>query len=41
MKSILSLPVEAEPGSLFVYNSGASYLLSAIVQKATGQRLLD
>jgi CubicO group peptidase (beta-lactamase class C family) len=40
-KSILSLPVEAEPGSLFVYNSGASYLLSVIVQKVTGQRLLD
>ena len=41
VKSILSQPVEAEPGSLFVYNSGASYLLSAIVQKVTGQRLLD
>ena len=40
-KSILALPLEAEPGSLFVYNSGASYLLSVIVQKATGQRLLD
>ena len=40
-KAILSLPVEAEPGTLFIYNSGASYLLSAIVQKATGQRLLD
>jgi CubicO group peptidase (beta-lactamase class C family) len=40
-KSILALPVETEPGSLFVYNSGASYLLSVIVQKATGQRLLD
>ncbi|HSV93084.1 MAG TPA: serine hydrolase, partial [Desulfobacterales bacterium] len=40
-KSILSLPVEAGPGSLFVYNSGASYLLSVIVQKVTGQRLLD
>jgi CubicO group peptidase (beta-lactamase class C family) len=41
VKSILSLPVEAEPGSLFVYNSGASYLLSVIVQKTIGQRLLD
>jgi CubicO group peptidase (beta-lactamase class C family) len=40
-KAILALPVEAEPGTLFVYNSGASYLLSAVVQKATGQRLLD
>jgi CubicO group peptidase (beta-lactamase class C family) len=40
-KALLALPVEEEPGSRFVYNSGASYLLSAIVQKATGQRLLD
>jgi CubicO group peptidase (beta-lactamase class C family) len=40
-KAILALPVEAEPGTLFIYNSGASYLLAAIVQKATGQRLLD
>jgi CubicO group peptidase (beta-lactamase class C family) len=40
VKAILSLPVEAEPGALFVYNSGASYLLSAIVQKVTGERLL-
>jgi len=38
-KAILALPVEEPPGSRFVYNSGASYLLSAIVQKVTGQRL--
>jgi len=41
VKAILALPVEEPPGSRFVYNSGASYLLSAIVQKVTGQRLLD
>ncbi|MCX7031150.1 MAG: serine hydrolase [Spirochaetes bacterium] len=40
VKAILAFPVDEEPGSRFVYNSGASYLLSAIVQKATGQRLL-
>lgn len=40
-KVILALPVDEPPGSRFVYNSGASYLLSAIVQRATGQRLLD
>jgi CubicO group peptidase (beta-lactamase class C family) len=40
-KAILALPVEDEPGTRFVYDSGASYLLSAIVQKATGHRLLD
>ena len=41
VKALLALPVDEEPGSRFVYNSGASYLLSAIVQKACGQRLLD
>ncbi len=41
VRTILSLEVEREPGSLFVYNSGASYLLSAIVQKVTGQRLAE
>jgi len=40
-KAILALPVEEEPGSRFVYDSGASYLLGAIVQKLTGQRLLE
>ncbi|WP_308635873.1 serine hydrolase domain-containing protein [Paenibacillus silvisoli] len=38
---ILNVPVEREPGTHFVYNNGATYLLSAIVQKATGQKLLD
>jgi hypothetical protein len=36
VKMVLQLPVEYEPGTRFVYNSGASYLLSAIVQKVTG-----
>jgi CubicO group peptidase (beta-lactamase class C family) len=39
--TLLALPVEHEPGTRFVYNSGASYLLSAIVQRVTGERLLD
>ena len=39
-RAILALPVEHEPGTHFTYNSGATYLLSAIVQKLTGQRLL-
>ena len=38
---ILALPVEREPGTLFVYNSGATYVLSAIVQKLTGQTVQD
>jgi CubicO group peptidase (beta-lactamase class C family) len=40
-KAFLSLPVEHEPGTHFVYNSAASYMLSAIVQKLTGQALLN
>ncbi len=40
-KAFLSLPVEHAPGAHFVYNSGASYMLAAIVQKLTGQTLVD
>ncbi len=38
-KAFLGLAVEHEPGTHFVYNSGASYMLAAIVQKLTGQTL--
>ena len=41
VKAFLSLPVEHKPGTHFVYNSGASYMLSAIVQKLTGVTLLE
>jgi hypothetical protein len=37
----LKAPVEHTPGSHFVYNSGATYVLSAIIQKVSGQKLLD
>jgi CubicO group peptidase (beta-lactamase class C family) len=37
----LSLPVAHKPGTFFVYNTPASYMLSAIVQKVTGQTVLD
>ena len=37
----LSLPVEHKPGSIFIYNTGATYMLSAILQKLTGQTLTD
>lgn len=37
--TFLAQPVTHGPGSLFVYNSGATYMLSAILQKVTGQRL--
>ena len=36
----LAHPVEHTPGTHFVYNSGATYMLSAIVQKLTGQPVL-
>ena len=35
-KTFLSIPVEFEPGSRFLYNSGASFMLSAIVKRVTG-----
>ncbi len=37
----LDLPVEFEPGTHFVYNTGATYMLSAILQKVTGQTVHD
>ena len=40
-KAFLACPVEREPGTHFLYNSGATYMLSAIVQKLTGMTLLD
>ncbi len=41
VEAFLSLPVEHEPGTFFVYNSGASYMVSAMVQKAVGRTVLD
>lgn len=40
-KAFLSSPVENEPGSVFKYNNMATFMLSAIVQKATGEKLVD
>jgi CubicO group peptidase (beta-lactamase class C family) len=41
LRSFLSLDVPHEPGTFFLYDSGASYTLSAIVQKLTGQPVLE
>jgi CubicO group peptidase (beta-lactamase class C family) len=41
VKKFLALPVTHKPGTLFVYNTPATYMLSAIVQKVTGQTVLD
>jgi CubicO group peptidase (beta-lactamase class C family) len=40
-KKFLSLPVEHTPGTYFVYNSAASFMLAAIVQRLTSQSLVE
>ncbi|WP_146819835.1 serine hydrolase domain-containing protein [Actinotalea fermentans] len=40
-KAFLALPLEAEPGTEFLYNTPATYLLSFLVQRLTGQRVLE
>jgi CubicO group peptidase (beta-lactamase class C family) len=40
-RAFLALPVAHKPGTHFVYNTPASYMLSAIVQKVTGTTLLE
>lgn len=39
--AFLAQPLTHEPGTHFVYNTAATYVLSAVVQRVTGQRLLD
>jgi CubicO group peptidase (beta-lactamase class C family) len=41
VKRFLALPVAHKPGTSFLYNTPGSYMLSAIVQKVTGQTVLD
>ena len=41
VKLFLARPVSHKPGTFFFYNTPASYMLSAIVQKVTGQSVLD
>jgi CubicO group peptidase (beta-lactamase class C family) len=41
VKSFLAAPVVNKPGSVFLYNSFATYMLSAIVQKVTGEKIVD
>lgn len=40
-RAFLSLPVECRPGAWFVYNTAATYMLSAIITRLTGKPLLD
>jgi CubicO group peptidase (beta-lactamase class C family) len=39
VRGFLSLAPDAEPGSVFAYNNGATYTLGALVQRVTGQPL--
>lgn len=41
VKGFLALPIKFKPGSQFLYNSLATFMLSAIVQKVTGQQVVD
>lgn len=41
VKAFFSVPVEKQPGTHFLYNTGATYMLSAILQRVTGQTLLE
>ena len=40
-KNFLAIPPEQAPGSIFNYNSGATYMLAAILHKLTGMTLLE
>jgi CubicO group peptidase (beta-lactamase class C family) len=41
VKGFLSAPIENKPGTKFLYNTLATYMLSAIVQKKSGQKVID
>ena len=40
-QTFLQHPVEHTPGAHFLYNTPATYMQSALVQKVTGQKLID
>lgn len=40
-REFLSLPVEFKPGTHFLYNTGATYMLSAIIQRKTGKTVAE
>lgn len=41
VRSFLAYPVENKPGTVFYYNSAGTFMLSAIITKVTGERMLD
>jgi CubicO group peptidase (beta-lactamase class C family) len=40
-RAFLGRPIAHEPGTVFTYNSGATYMLSALIQKISGHTLLE
>lgn len=40
-KGFFEVPLEYTPGTQFLYNTGATYMLSEIVQRTTGLNLID
>ena len=41
IRAFMEWPIEFEPGTCYCYNSLGTYLLSAAVQKVTGQKVVD
>ncbi len=41
VRSFLATPIVHKPGTTFLYNTLGTYMLSAIVQKVTGQKVID
>ena len=41
LANCLATPVKCDPGSRFQYDSGASYILAAIVERTGGERVMD
>lgn len=41
VEGFLAAPVEHEPGTFFAYNSLGTYMVSAILQKLTGEKVVD
>jgi len=41
VKGFIDMPLEKEPGTHYVYNTGASHMLAEIIYKLTGQTLVE
>jgi CubicO group peptidase (beta-lactamase class C family) len=41
VRAFLAQPISHTPGTVFLYNSAATYMVSAIVQQVTGERIVD